>query len=177
MGPPKTSKIAPGGSPGGPPHRSWIFEAFWGSFWLHFGTPRTSKNKVFVWSVLHFSKNRGVRKNHRNWSDFEAFWGSFWLHFGTPRASKNKVFVWRVWHFSKNREVRKRHQKWKPGYHGTGSALKARAASITSERKGDKRSKNGEKILTCLVWSCPVLSFLVLRCPVLSCLVRSGLVL
>ena len=30
-------------------------------------------------------------------------------------------------------------------------ALKARAASFTSERKGDKRSKNGEKILTCLV--------------------------
>lgn len=30
--------------------------------WLHFGTPRTSKNKVFVWRVLHLSKNRGVRK-------------------------------------------------------------------------------------------------------------------
>ena len=42
--------------------RSLIFEAFWGSFWLHFGTPRASKNKVFVWRVLHFSKNRGVRK-------------------------------------------------------------------------------------------------------------------
>ena len=63
LGPPKTSKIVPGGSPGGPPHRSSIFEAFWGSFWLHFWTPRTSKNKVFVWRVLQFSKNRGVRKN------------------------------------------------------------------------------------------------------------------
>ena len=25
-----------------------------GAFWLHFGIPRTSKNKVFVWKVLHF---------------------------------------------------------------------------------------------------------------------------
>ena len=64
LGPPKTSKIAPGGSPGGPPHWSSIFEAFWGSFWLHFWTPRTSKNKVFVWRVLQFSKNRGVAKKH-----------------------------------------------------------------------------------------------------------------
>ena len=132
LGPPKASQIAPGGSRGGPPLRSLILAPFWDPFWVHLGTPQTSKNQVFVWRVLHFSKNR---------------------------------------------EVRKRHQKWKPGYHGTGSALKARAASITSERKGDKRSKNGEKILTCLVLSCPVLSFLVLRCPVLSCLVRSGLVL
>ena len=37
---------------------------FWGSFWHHFGTPRTSKNKVFVWKVLHFSKNReGSKKD------------------------------------------------------------------------------------------------------------------
>ena len=92
--------------------RSLIFEAFWGSFWLHFGTPRASKNKVFVWRVLHFSKNRGVRTNQRNLSDFEAFWGSCWLHFGTPRASKNKVFVWRVLHFSKNRGVRKNRRNW-----------------------------------------------------------------
>ena len=35
----------------------------WGSFWLHFWTPRTSKNVVFVWRVCHFSKKRGVRKN------------------------------------------------------------------------------------------------------------------
>ena len=48
------SKIAPGGLP----HRSLIFEAFWEPFWLHFGTPRSSKNKVFVWNVLHFLKNR-----------------------------------------------------------------------------------------------------------------------
>ena len=28
--------------------RNWSdFAAFWGSFWLHFGTPRASKNKVF----------------------------------------------------------------------------------------------------------------------------------
>ena len=27
-----------------------------GAFWLHFGIPRTSKNKVFVWKVLHFRK-------------------------------------------------------------------------------------------------------------------------
>ena len=47
--------------------RSLIFEAFWGSFWLHFGTPRTSKNTVFVWKVCHFSRNRGVRqKHHKN---------------------------------------------------------------------------------------------------------------
>ena len=84
-----------------------MFEALWGSCWLHFGTPRASKNKVFVWRVLHFSKNRGVRTNRRNWSDFEAFWGSFWLHFWTPRTSKNKVFVWRVLQFSKNRGVAK----------------------------------------------------------------------
>ena len=39
-----------------------ILAPFWGSFWLHFGTPRTSKNKVFVWKVLHFSKNpRGLK--------------------------------------------------------------------------------------------------------------------
>ena len=25
-----------------------------GAFWLHFGIPRTSPNKVFVWQVLHF---------------------------------------------------------------------------------------------------------------------------
>ena len=59
--PPKASQIAPGGSPGGPPHRSLIFEAFWERFWLHFGTPRTSKNMVFVWKVLHFQKNRFLR--------------------------------------------------------------------------------------------------------------------
>ena len=29
-----------------------------GAFWLHFGIPRTSKNKVFVWKVVHFPKNR-----------------------------------------------------------------------------------------------------------------------
>ena len=63
LGPPRASKIAPGGSPGGPPHQSLMLAPFWGSFWLHFGTPRASKNKVFVWRVLHFSKNRGVRKN------------------------------------------------------------------------------------------------------------------
>ena len=40
-----------------------ILAPFWGSFWLHFGTPRTSKNVVFVWRVCHFSKKRGVRKN------------------------------------------------------------------------------------------------------------------
>ena len=62
--PPKASQIAPGGSPGGPPHRSLIFEAFWEPFWLHFGTPRSSKNKVFVWRVLHFSKkSEGFEKN------------------------------------------------------------------------------------------------------------------
>ena len=27
-----------------------------GAFWLHFGIPRTSKNQVFVWKVLHFPK-------------------------------------------------------------------------------------------------------------------------
>ena len=59
----KPPKIAPRGSPGGPPHRSLIFEPFWEPFWLDFETPRTSKNKVFVWKVLHFSKNRGVGKN------------------------------------------------------------------------------------------------------------------
>ena len=63
LDPPRPSKIAPGGSPGGPPHRSLILAPFWGSFWLHFGTPRTSKNVVFVWRVCHFSKKRGVRKN------------------------------------------------------------------------------------------------------------------
>ena len=42
---------------------SSILAPFWGSFWLHFGTPRTSKNVVFVWRVCHFSKKRGVRKN------------------------------------------------------------------------------------------------------------------
>ena len=40
-----------------------ILAPFWGSYWLHFGTPRTSKNVVFVWRVCHFSKKRGVRKN------------------------------------------------------------------------------------------------------------------
>ena len=69
LGPPRASKIAPGGSPGGPPHQSLILAPFWELFWLDFGTPRTSKNMVFVWKVLHFSKNRGVRKNRRNWSD------------------------------------------------------------------------------------------------------------
>ena len=61
--PPRPSKIAPGGSPGGPPHRSLILAPFWRSFWLHFGTPRTSKNKVFVWRVLQFSKNRRGTEN------------------------------------------------------------------------------------------------------------------
>ena len=65
LDPPRPSKIAPGGSPGGPPHRSLILAPFWGSFWLHFGTPRTSKNVVFVWKVCCFSENRGGRKNHR----------------------------------------------------------------------------------------------------------------
>ena len=60
----KTPKIAPRGSPGGPPHRSLIFEAFWELFWLHFGTPRRSKSKVFAWKVCHFLENRGVRKKH-----------------------------------------------------------------------------------------------------------------
>ena len=63
LDPPRPSNIAPGGSPGGPPHRSLILAPFWGSFWLHFGTPRTSKYVVFVWRVCHFSKKRGVRKN------------------------------------------------------------------------------------------------------------------
>ena len=54
LGPPKASQIALGGSPGGPPLLSLILAPFWDPFWLHFGTPRTSKNKVFVWSVLHF---------------------------------------------------------------------------------------------------------------------------
>ena len=42
-----------------------ILAPFWGSFWLHFGTPRTSKNKVFAWKVLHFSKKKimGFKKN------------------------------------------------------------------------------------------------------------------
>ena len=40
-----------------------VLAPFWGSCWLHFGTPRTSKNVVFVWRVCHFSKKRGVRKN------------------------------------------------------------------------------------------------------------------
>ena len=63
LGPPRASKIAPGGSPGGPPHQSLILAPFWDPFWLHFGTPRTSKNMVFVWRVLHFSKKtRGSRK-------------------------------------------------------------------------------------------------------------------
>ena len=61
LGLPKPSQIAPGSSPGGPPHRSCFFQAFWVSFWLHSGTPRTSKNKVFVWRVLHFLKNQGFR--------------------------------------------------------------------------------------------------------------------
>ena len=40
-----------------------ILAPFWGSFWLHFGTPRTSKNMVFVWRVCHFSKkNEGFGK-------------------------------------------------------------------------------------------------------------------
>ena len=32
----KPYQIAPGGSPGGPPHRSLIFEPFWRLIWLHF---------------------------------------------------------------------------------------------------------------------------------------------
>ena len=64
LGPPKASQIAPGGSPGGPPLLSLILAPFWDPFWVHFGTPRTSKNKVFVWRVCYFSKNRGVRKKH-----------------------------------------------------------------------------------------------------------------
>ena len=64
---PRPSQIAPGGSPGGPPHRSLILAPFWGSCWLHFGTPRSSKNMVFVWKVLHFSKNRrGTEKHPKN---------------------------------------------------------------------------------------------------------------
>ena len=63
LDPPRPSKIAPGGSPGGPPHRSLILAPFWGSCWLHFGTPWSSKNKVFVWRVLQFSKIEGVPKN------------------------------------------------------------------------------------------------------------------
>ena len=62
LDPPRPSRIAPGGSPGGPPHRSLILAPFWGSFWLHFGTPWSSKNEVFVWRLLQFSKNRGVAK-------------------------------------------------------------------------------------------------------------------
>ena len=64
LGNPKASQIAPGGSPGGPPLLSLFLAPFWDPFWVHFGTPRTSKNKVFVWRVCHFSKNRGVRKKH-----------------------------------------------------------------------------------------------------------------
>ena len=59
----KPYQIPPGSSPGGPPHRSLIFEPFWEPSWLDFETPRSSKNKVFVWKVLHFPKNRGVLKN------------------------------------------------------------------------------------------------------------------
>ena len=66
LDPPRPSKIAPGGSPGGPPHRSFILAPFWLHFGGHFGSilgpPQTSKNVVFVWRVCHFSKNRGFRK-------------------------------------------------------------------------------------------------------------------
>ena len=65
LGPPKASQIAPGGSPGGPPLLSLILAPFWEPFWVHSGTPWSSKNKVFVWRVLHFSKNREVRKTHQ----------------------------------------------------------------------------------------------------------------
>ena len=46
----------------GPPHRSLILAPLWGSFWLHFGTPRTSKNMVVVWKVSFFEKSRGSKR-------------------------------------------------------------------------------------------------------------------
>ena len=60
-----------------------ILAPFWGSFWLHFGTPRTSKNVVFVWRVCHFSKKRGVRKN--------TLKTETWLSWNGKRARRESV--------------------------------------------------------------------------------------
>ena len=62
LGPPKTSQNRSPRLSRRPPAPELEFEACWEPFWLHFGTPRSSKNKVFVWRVLHFSKNRGGSK-------------------------------------------------------------------------------------------------------------------
>ena len=70
--------------------RSLIFEAFWGSCWLHFGTPRASKNKVFVWRVLHFSKNRGVRKIVEIGAISKHFGGHFGSILGPPGPQKTR---------------------------------------------------------------------------------------
>ena len=59
----ETSKIAPGGPPGGLPRRSSIWRSFWGPFWLHVWTPRTSKISVFVWKDCIFREHREVRKS------------------------------------------------------------------------------------------------------------------
>ena len=66
--PPRPSKIAPGGSPGGPPHRSLILAPFRGSFWLHFGTdpPDLKKHGFRVESVAFFEKSRGSEKHPKN---------------------------------------------------------------------------------------------------------------
>ena len=56
--------MAPGGPPGGLPRKSSIFEACWVPFWIHFLTPRPSKNKVYLWKGCIFQIIARFEKKH-----------------------------------------------------------------------------------------------------------------
>ena len=68
MDPPRPSKIAPGGSPGGPPHRSLILAPFWLHFGGHFGSilgpPGPQKTWFSCGGCVIFRKNEGFKKKH-----------------------------------------------------------------------------------------------------------------
>ena len=66
LDPPRPSKIAPGGSPGGPPHRSLILAPFWLRFGGHFGSilgpPGPQKTWFSCGGCVIFRKNEGFGK-------------------------------------------------------------------------------------------------------------------
>ena len=61
LDPPRPSKIAPGGSPGGPPHRSLILAPFWGAFWL---PPELKKTRFSCGGCGIFRKSERSEKRH-----------------------------------------------------------------------------------------------------------------
>ena len=84
LDPPRPSKIAPGGSPGGPPHRSLILAPFWLHFGGHFGSilgpPGPQKTWFSCGGCCIFRKSRGS-KNHRKHLKTET-----WLSWNGKRA-------------------------------------------------------------------------------------------